>query len=694
MEPVGVAASIVQLINVTAKTIKYLNSVKDASEDRSRLLQETTSLLPLFISLQGKVETAKNHQSVEWLRHVRDVAVESGPFDQLRSALELLAKRLKPKHGLKGVAYAFVWTLHRDESEALLARIERVKSTINLALHGDTFALAQSIKADTDETRQDISTLTRDVANIQIREDLQQRQGILQWLSPLNFFSTQQDILARREKGTGQWLIDSTEFKNWLAGNSSTRCCPGIPGAGKSVLASVVIDFLRERHKGQDSVGVAGVYCNFKERDSQSPENLLAACYAQLAPQTLPQTMIDLHRTHRTENTRPNRQEIFGALEHCITQLRTAYLVVDAVDECSEDVRNTLMKCFRSLPEQIRLLVTTRHIDEILLNFRDSPRVEIRANPDDLKKYVASRIESNRRLESHVRNHASLLQDICDKVTAKADGMFLAAKLHVDSLSTKTSIKKLKSALENLSTNLNVLYDEAILRIEKQPPDYHILAEKALRWVAYTYRPLKVKALQAALAIDLEDLDFDIEAIQPIGLILDVCAGLLVFNEENKMVRLVHYTAQDYFDNLGSSKFDDAHVLIAKECLVYLNYGIFQNSQAFTDDKESGMADAASDSLNEQDLFNLLGYASAFWAQHAMTKRDSTLDLPEVHQFLARHPRVFLQTPDRYDDDPYNSYPSPFDIYSDIKSHHGCEIAAFYGLNDELEMFCEEVEGA
>lgn len=138
MEPVGVAASIVQLINVTAKTIKYLNSVKDASEDRSRLLQETTSLLPLFISLQGKVETAKNHQSVEWLRHVRDVAVESGPFDQLRSALELLAKRLKPKHGLKGVAYAFVWTLHRDESEALLARIERVKSTINLALHGDT----------------------------------------------------------------------------------------------------------------------------------------------------------------------------------------------------------------------------------------------------------------------------------------------------------------------------------------------------------------------------------------------------------------------------------------------------------------------------------------------------------------------------------------------------------------------------
>ena len=174
---------------------------------------------------------------------------------------------------------------------------------------------------------------------------------------------------------------------------------------------------------GQDSVGVAGVYCNFKERDSQSPENLLAACYAQLAPQTLPQAIIDLHRTHSTKNTRPNRQEIFGALENCITQLRTTYLVVDAMDECSEDVRNTLMKYFRTLPEQIRLLVTTRHVDEILLQFRDSPRVEIRANPDDLKKYIASRIEGNRRLESYMRDRASLLQDICDKVTTKADGM-------------------------------------------------------------------------------------------------------------------------------------------------------------------------------------------------------------------------------------------------------------------------------
>ena len=302
----------------------------------------------------------------------------------------------------------------------------------------------------------------------------------------------------------------------------------------------------------------------------------------------------------------------------------------------------------------------------------------------------------------------------------------MAAKLHVDSLSTKTSIKNLKSALENLSTDLNVLYDEAILRIEEQNSDYRILAVKALRWVAYTYRPLKVEALREALAIELDDLDFDVEAKQEIGLILDVCAGLLICDEENKMVRLVHYTAQDYFDKLASSKFGDAHVLIAKECLVYLNYGIFQNRHASTDDEESGTSDmvsvgtsesivemsdvasvggrsdTASDSQDEQYLFHLLGYATTFWAQHAMIKRDPTLGLREVHQFLARHPRMLLRTPSQYDKYPYQSYPSLLVPYFTltgggrevVAAFHGCEIAAFYGLNDELEMFCEEVDGA
>ena len=108
---------------------------------------------------------------------------------------------------------------------------------------------------------------------------------------------------------------------------------------------------------------------------------------------------------------------------------------------------------------------------------------------------------------------------------------FLAAKLHVDLLTSKTSVKALKKAMENLPATLDDLYDDAIQRIQSQSQDDRELANKALRWVAYTYRPLKVKVLLEALAIEPGETDLDLEAIPHMGLILDVCAGLLIFDE-------------------------------------------------------------------------------------------------------------------------------------------------------------------
>ena len=265
----------------------------------------------------------------------------------------------------------------------------------------------------------------------------------------------------------------------------------------------------------------------------------------------------------------------------------------------------------------------------------------------------------------------------------------------MDSLSSKTSIKLLKRAHQNLSTDLNVLYDEALLRIGSQNMDDRTLAEKALRWVAFTYRPLDTRALREALAIEPEDMDFDAEAMHRIGLILDVCAGLLIHNKENDTVRLVHYTAQDYFHGKAGTRFDKAHALIASDCLIYLNYECFQQPGAFSDDESvddseisndvySTKSEEASDCTVDDRDFYLLRYASTFWAQHALTKRDHDLTL-QIQQFLDCKPRVRLLRSSYYDD-----YVSDQTIpLSTLKAHHGCQIAAFFGLNEELEVLCE-----
>lgn len=185
----------------------------------------------------------------------------------------------------------------------------------------------------------------------------------------------------------------------------------------------MVINFLRARYAKQESVGVAAIYCNFKERDSQTLENLLAGWCEQLVRQTLPKLLVDIYGIHKDENTRATWTEISQIFEDIVTRLDIAYLVVDALDECSEDVRDGLLTFFKTLRSDTRLLVTTRHIDEITGGFRSSPTVEIRASLGDLEKYVASRVGSNRRLSGYARSNILLKQEICDRVASKAEGM-------------------------------------------------------------------------------------------------------------------------------------------------------------------------------------------------------------------------------------------------------------------------------
>lgn len=238
--------------------------------------------------------------------------------------------------------------------------------------------------------------------------------------------------------------------------------------------------------------------------------------------------------------------------------------------------------------------------------------------------------------------------------------------LHMDSLSTKTSVKSLKKALDNLSSTLHELYDDALHRINSQSHDDQKLAEKALRWVAYAYRPLSTEMLEEAVAINPEERDFDVEALPPIGLILDVCSGLLIVDEEVDVVRLVHYTAQDYFNS--KSNYPEAHASIAGECLAYFNYHNFQPG-----------SDYPSSSLLADDLQfdpQLLRYASTFWALHAKARLPK-LELKIrtwIREFLESDPYVALITIQQYD--------APYSC--GMARCIGYGIAAFFRLCDTL----------
>lgn len=99
----------------------------------------------MLLELQNRVE--KESHIGPWMEGIKSLAVENGPIDQLREALEQLAKRLKPSTGVKrAAASALMWTPDKKFCDEILTKIERLKARIGLALQGQVlYAAAESI---------------------------------------------------------------------------------------------------------------------------------------------------------------------------------------------------------------------------------------------------------------------------------------------------------------------------------------------------------------------------------------------------------------------------------------------------------------------------------------------------------------------------------------------------------------------
>lgn len=214
------------------------------------------------------------------------------------------------------------------------------------------------------------------------RYDQLKRQELLEWLSTPNFPAQQSDLLSRKQRGTGQWFLDSTEYLSWLARPNGTLFCPGIPGAGKTIMATIAIDHLLKT-KHNSLVGVAYAYCNYKKSGEKDYVSLFAAILKQLIQirPALNEPLVFLHNKHADQGTRPSIEEILEILKGIVALLRTTYLIVDGLDEF-RDHDGTCMRLISALRNlqlegDVRLLATSRYHPEIVAGFSQDATLPI-----------------------------------------------------------------------------------------------------------------------------------------------------------------------------------------------------------------------------------------------------------------------------------------------------------------------------
>jgi hypothetical protein len=247
---------------------------------------------------------------------------------------------------------------------------------------------------------------------------------------------------------------------------------------------------------------------------------------------------------------------------------------------------------------------------------------------------------------------------------------FLLAQLHFDSIETKTTLLKVEKALESLPTGpeaYGYLYQNAMERINSQAIDFKELARQVLSWIICAERQLKTFELRHALAVEVGETKINEHNLPEIEDMVSACAGLVTIDEESNIIRLVHYTTQEYFEHTKNHWFPNAEVEITTICISYLSFSVFEIGPCQTNNEFDAR-------LESNPLYD---YAARYWGDHA--RRASIQIQKLILDFLNSGAKISSSSQVIMTSRVYAQYRP-----SGIRQTTAVHVAAYFGLKEEI----------
>lgn len=270
-----------------------------------------------------------------------------------------------------------------------------------------------------------ITTAGSDIKHVRVFINHQEREKVLRWLSPLESGKQQSEIFAKRQDGTGEWFLISKSFQEWLKSGRGTLFCAGIPGSGKTVIASIVVNYLMEKCRQDRYVGLGFFYFNHQSRNELNLQFLLANLLQQLCQNldALPDSLKDLYGRHAFFKTRPSVQELEKTLISISFLKREVYFIIDALDECDSLHRSELLPCLSRIQSeaQVCIMYTSRTCTPQDLFFFNCFTQYISAKRDDVEIFIDSRLG---RALTNIPEDPRLEYDLKIKIMELVDGMY------------------------------------------------------------------------------------------------------------------------------------------------------------------------------------------------------------------------------------------------------------------------------
>ncbi|MCJ1467598.1 hypothetical protein MMC07_006223 [Pseudocyphellaria aurata] len=370
---------------------------------------------------------------------------------------------------------------------------------------------------------------------------------IVRWLSQTDPSTNHNAARDSHEPQTGDWFLSGEEYSHWKKTPQSFLWIHGIAGCGKTVLSSLLAQLVKK---------LPSIPCT------------LSKLFDQYRVGALPMDAIKV--------------EFQSIVKHS----EQTFIVIDGLDECPiGDIEKSRGKVLALLTElsgwnlpSLHVLVTSRRehdIDHALEPLVTRPPISIQTRQvqSDIHKYIKSQLANDLDLK---RWPSAIKEEIEIALTERACGMFRWAFCQVDSLKRCIGPKDIREALKSLPETLDDFYARTLQDIDK---NHHQIAFKALRWLVFSKRPLRIEELAEAMVVEpraTPAFDPTERLFDPHDL-LKVLSSLVTVHRE--YIRLAHFSVEEYLlsnrpkpDDLSrfSMSAITADQLIAESCLLYM----------------------------------------------------------------------------------------------------------------------------
>ena len=223
-------------------------------------------------------------------------------------------------------------------------------------------------------------------------------------------------------------------FAKWKTRRNSFLWLYGIPGCGKTILSSTIIEDL-ERTLPRKTL--LYFYFDFNDEGKQTLEGMVRSLMSQLYSKfgDTSEKLDSLFSSCEDGRQQPPRESLCKAFLHMIEHVKEVWIILDALDECCtrkgppiEGLLSWTREVLNSEQRSVHLLMTSRPEQDIesgIMEFAyndDIVHIQSSLISDDILTYIRTRVREDTGLKRW-RSHPEVQNEIETRLMEKADGM-------------------------------------------------------------------------------------------------------------------------------------------------------------------------------------------------------------------------------------------------------------------------------